>query len=92
MQLIQDQAVTVSGSDTRSQSKSCSCESLLRRVTSDLMTRAGASACLALLSRESPDEPFPAYVAGILIGLPCRPDSSAGSEGRAGSSGSIDPT
>jgi hypothetical protein len=51
------------------------CESLLSRVTSDLMNRAGASACLALPSRDSPDEPFPGYAAGILVDRPCQPDS-----------------
>jgi hypothetical protein len=82
------------GPDIRSQSGPCSCESLLSRVTSDHchMTRAGASAYLALPSRDSPDEPFPGYAAGILVDRPCRPDSNAGSEVRAGPSGSIDPT
>jgi hypothetical protein len=77
---------------TGRQSESCSCESLLSRVTSDHMTRAGASACLALPSRDSPDEPFPGYAAVILVDRPCRPDSIAGSKVRAGPSGSIDPT
>jgi hypothetical protein len=80
------------GPDIRSQSESCSCESLLSRVTSDLMTRAGASACLALPCRDSPDEPFPGYAAGILVDRPCQPDSDAGREVRAGPSGSIDLT
>ncbi len=80
------------GPDIRSQSESCSCESLLSRVTSDPMTRAGASACLALPSRDSSDEPFPGCVACILVDLPCQPGSNAGSEVRAGPSGSIDPT
>jgi hypothetical protein len=78
------------GPDIRSHS--CSYESLLSRVTSDHITRAGASACLALPSRDSPDEPFPGYAAGILVDRPCRPHSNAGSEVQPGPSGSIDPT
>jgi hypothetical protein len=80
------------GPAIRSQSESCSCESLRSRVTSDLMTRAGASACLALPSRDSPDEPFPGCAAGILVDRPCQPDSNAENEVRAGPSGSVDPT